>query len=35
MKNLLAIVFFTLIYAAVFAVVLLTRKRVRGIREED
>ena len=34
-KNLLAILFFTLIYAAVFAVVLLTRKRIRGIREED
>lgn len=34
-KNLLAIVFFTLIYVAVFAVVLLTRKRIRGIREED
>ncbi len=34
-KNLLAIVFFSLIYVAVFAVVLLTRKRIRGIREED
>lgn len=34
-KNLLAIVFFSLIYVAVFAVVLLTRKRILGIREED
>lgn len=34
-KNLLAIVFSSLIYAIVFAIVLLTRRRIRGIREED
>ena len=34
-KNLLAIAFFTVAYAIVFAVILLTRHRFRSIREED
>lgn len=34
-KNLLAIAFFTVAYAIVFAGILLTRHRFRSIREED